>query len=292
MIKDYQGKIVVVTGAANGIGKALALGCAKRGAKLVVNDIHGEEVEKVAEEIRAMGAEAVAVQADVSLPEDCQKIFDATMKAYGHVDFLINNAGVSAHGVVTEIPEQDIHWVTEVNVYSHWYMMKRFIPQMQAQGNHCQILNVCSIAGLITLSASPVYFSTKHAAVALSECTYKWLKETGADIDLAVFCPGFIQTEMYLTDRHRPARYADMSDPFYTSEIHAKYDAGNRYVLNNGRPLEPVIEEVFEALEGEDFFILTHPQYDELLREQGVYQANKTRPITMADVGKKKSSDQ
>ena len=292
MIKDYQGKIVVVTGAANGIGKALALGCAKRGAKLVVNDIHGEEVEKVAEEIRAMGAEAVAVQADVSLPEDCQKIFDATMKAYGHVDFLINNAGVSAHGVVTEIPEQDIHWVTEVNVYSHWYMMKRFIPQMQAQGNHCQILNVCSIAGLITLSASPVYFSTKHAAVALSECTYKWLKEIGADIDLAVFCPGFIQTEMYLTDRHRPARYADMSDPFYTSEIHAKYDAGNRYVLNNGRPLEPVIEEVFEALEGEDFFILTHPQYDGLLREQGVYQANKTRPITLADVGKKKSDEQ
>ena len=115
MIQEYQGKIVVVTGAANGIGKALALGCARRGAKLLVADIHGDEVEKVAEEIRSMGTEAVAVEADVSLTEECQKIFDATMSAYGHVDFLINNAGVSAFGNVTEIPEQDIHWVTEVN---------------------------------------------------------------------------------------------------------------------------------------------------------------------------------
>ena len=288
MFTDYKNKVVAVTGAGNGIGKALALGCAKRGAKLLVNDIHGDEAENTAAEIRALGAEAVAVQADVSLSEECQRIFDATMEAYGRCDFLINNAGVSAFGNVTEIVEQDVKWVTETNFYSHWYMMKRFIPQMKAQGNHCQILNVCSIAGLITLSASPIYFSTKHAAVAFSECTYKWLKETGADIDLAVFCPGFIQTEMYLTDRHRPERFAKNDDPFYTSEQYRKYDEGNRYVLNNGRPLDPVIEEVFEALGTDNFFILTHPQYDKLLREQGNFQANMVRPITLADVAPRK----
>jgi NAD(P)-dependent dehydrogenase (short-subunit alcohol dehydrogenase family) len=288
MIKDFKDKIVVVTGAANGIGKALALGCAKRGANLVVNDIHGDEVKEVAEEIRAMGRKAVAVEADVSLSSECQKIFDATMEAYGHVDVLINNAGVSAFGDVTEIVEQDIHWVTEVNVYSHWYMMKRFIPQMKKQGNHCQILNVCSIAGLITHPSAPIYFSTKHAAVALSESTYKWLKETGADIDLAVFCPGFIQTEMYLTDRHRPERYAISDDPFYKSDKYAQYTALNKHVLDTGRPLEPVIEEVFNALATPNFFILTHPKYDKLLREQGNFQADMIRPITIDDVSSEK----
>lgn len=284
MIKDYQNKIVVVTGAGNGIGKALAIGCAKRGADLIVNDIHGDEAEQTAKEIRTLGRNAFAVEADVSLASECQKIFDATMDRFGHVDFLINDAGVSAFGNASEIVEQDIEWVTGVNFYSHWYMMKRFIPQMQRQGNRCQILNVCSIAGLITLSASPIYFSTKHAAVALSESTYKWLKESNSKIDLAVFCPGFVQTEMYLTDRHRPERFAVNDDPFYTSEQYAAYDAGNRYVLDHGRPLEPVIEEVFQALETENFFILTHPQYDKILREQGKFQAEMVRPITTDDV--------
>lgn len=284
MINSYKDKVVVVTGAGNGIGKALALGCAERGADLVVNDIHGDEAEETAKEIRALGRKAVSVQADVSLSSECQKIFDVTMKNFDHVDFLINDAGVSAFGNVKEIVEQDIEWVTGVNFYSHWYMMKRFIPQMQKQGNHCQILNVCSIAGLITLAPSPIYFSTKHAAVALSECTYKWLKEIKSNIDLAVFCPGFVQTEMYLTDRHRPERFAKNDDPFYTSPEYAAYDKGNRYVLNNGRPLDEVIEEVFKTLGTENFYILTHPQYDKLLREQGKFQADMVRPITLNDV--------
>jgi NAD(P)-dependent dehydrogenase (short-subunit alcohol dehydrogenase family) len=286
MFKDYAEKVVVVTGAANGIGKTLALGCAKRGAKLVINDIHGDEAQRVADDITAMGRKVVCVQADVSLSEECQKIFDATMGAYGRVDFLINNAGVSAYGNVTEIVEQDVHWVTETNFYSHLFMLSRFLPQMLAQKSHCQILNVCSIAGLITMSASPIYFATKHASVAFAESTYKWLKETGADVDLAIFCPGFIQTEMYLTDRHRPPRYAKGDQAFYASERYAQYDAGNRKVLDAGKPLESTIEEVFKALETDNFFILTHPQYDRLLREQGVFQANMKRPITFEDVAK------
>ena len=88
MIKEYAGKVAVVTGAANGIGKELAKGLAQRGCKLVVNDIHGDEIEAFADELKQGGAEVVAVQADVSLTEECQKIFDATMDAYGRVDIL------------------------------------------------------------------------------------------------------------------------------------------------------------------------------------------------------------
>ena len=280
MIKDYKDKKVVVTGAANGIGRELALGCAKRGADVLAVDIHGDEADAVAAEIKALGREGIALQADVSLPEECQKIFDRAMEAFGRCDMLINNAGVSTGADVWDIKEDDIKWVTEVNVYSHWYMMKRFVPQMRKQGTHCQILNVCSIAGLITLGSAPAYFSTKHAAVALSEVVYKSLRAAGDDIDVSVFCPGFVQTEMHLTDRHRPKRYAiDPEDPYYNSEAYRKFIAYNKQILDNGAPLISTIEKVFEELENDQFFILTHDQYDRLLREQGVYQADMVRPI-------------
>lgn len=284
MIKDYKGQKAVVTGAANGIGRAIALGMAKRGADVLVADIHGDEVEKVCEEIKAMGRESCAVQADVTLKTDCKKIFDKCMEVFGRCDILVNNAGVSTNGDVWNIPERDIRWVYETNVYSHWYMMGYFIPQMKAQGNHCQILNVCSIAGLITLGSSPAYFSSKHAAVGLSEVVYKSLKAMGSDIDVSVFCPGFVQTEMWKTDRHRPARFAINDDPYYHSEFYEKMVQVNKSVLDNGSPLEPTIEKVFDMLGTECFYILTHEKYDALLRAQGVYQANKTRPVELADV--------
>ena len=280
MIREYAGKILIITGGANGIGRALALGCAKRGADVLIADIHGDEAEAVAQEIRSLGRKAVAVQADVSLSDECQKIFDRTMEEFGRCDILINDAGVSNGADILDIKEQDIKWVTEVNVYSHWFMMQKFIPQMQKQGTHCQILNVCSIAGLITLGSAPVYFSTKHAAVALSECVYKSLKASGADIDLSVFCPGFVQTEMHLTDRHRPQRFAiPDNDPYYGSEQYKKFIEFNKKILDNGAPLEPTIEKVFEALGKKQFYILTHENYDELLKQQGIFQANRVEPV-------------
>lgn len=280
MIREYEGKILVITGGANGIGRALALGCAKRGADVLIADIHGDEAEAVAQEIRSLGRKAVAVQADVSLSDECQKIFDRTMEEFGRCDILINDAGVSNGADILDIKEQDIKWVTEVNLYSHWFMMQKFIPQMKKQGTHCQILNVCSIAGLITLGSAPVYFSTKHAAVALSESVYKSLKASGADIDVSVFCPGFVQTEMHLTDRHRPERFAIADgDPYYSSEQYKKFIEFNKKILDNGAPLAPTIEKVFEALGKKQFFILTHDNYDELLKQQGIFQANRVEPV-------------
>lgn len=284
MIKDYKGQKAVITGAANGIGRALALGMAKRGADVLVADIHGDEVEKVCEEIKAMGCESYAVQADVTIKADCKKIFDKCMEVFGRCDILVNNAGVSTNGDVWNIPERDIRWVYETNVYSHWYMMGYFIPQMKAQGNHCQILNVCSIAGLITIGSSPAYFSSKHAAVALSEVVYKEMKAEGNDIDVSVFCPGFVQTEMWKTDRHRPERFAINDDPYYQTDWYKAQEGISKKVLDNSAPLDETIEKVFNMLGTECFYILTHDQYDGLLRAQGVWIADKVRPVELSDV--------
>ena len=167
MFTAYKDAHVVVTGGANGIGKALALGFAKRGANVAVVDIHGDEAKAVAAEITAMGCKSIAIQADVSVLDECAKVYDTVMDAFGRCDVLVNDAGVSALSDVEHIPEKDLRWVFETNVYSHWFMMQKFLPQMRKQGTHCQILNVCSIAGLISMNGAPAYFSSKHAAMAV-----------------------------------------------------------------------------------------------------------------------------
>ncbi len=280
MFTNYENAKVVITGGANGIGKTLALGFAKRGSDVAVIDIHGDEAEAVAKEIRGMGRKSFAMQADVSVLDECKAILDKTMAEFGRCDVLVNNAGVSALSDVEHIPEKDIRWVYETNVYSHWFMMQSFLPQMRSQKSHCQIINVCSIAGLISMNGAPAYFSSKHAAVALSECVYKQLKEDKADIDVSIFCPGYINTEMHLTDRHRPERFAIHDDePYYHTEEYAKFVEFNKYLLENGADVNVAVETIFKALEKEQFYILDTPKYERLLCEQGVFEAEKIRPV-------------
>ena len=271
---------VVVTGGANGIGKTIALGFAKRGSDVAIVDIHGDEAEAAAAELRALGSDAFAITADVSVLEQCGMVFDTVMKKFGRVDVLVNDAGVSALSDVEHIPEKDIRWVYETNVYSHWFMMQKFLPQMRAQKTHCQIINVCSIAGLISMNGAPAYFSSKHAAVALSECVYKQMRAENADIDVSVFCPGYVKTEMHLTDRHRPERFAIRDDePYYHTEEYAKFVAFNKYLLDNGNDVETAVDSIFKALEKDQFYILDTPKYERLLCEQGVFEAEKVRPV-------------
>ena len=280
MFTAFEKAKVVVTGGANGIGKTIALGFAKRGSDVVIVDIHGDEAEAAAAELRALGSDAFAITADVSVLEQCGMVFDTVMKKFGRVDVLVNDAGVSALSDVEHIPEKDIRWVYETNVYSHWFMMQKFLPQMRAQKTHCQIINVCSIAGLISMNGAPAYFSSKHAAVALSECVYKQMRAENADIDVSVFCPGYVKTEMHLTDRHRPERFAIRDDePYYHTEEYAKFVAFNKYLLDNGNDVETAVDSIFKALEKDQFYILDTPKYERLLCEQGVFEAEKVRPV-------------
>lgn len=280
MFTAFEKAKVVVTGGANGIGKTIALGFAKRGSDVAIVDIHGDEAEAAAAELRALGSDAFAITADVSVLEQCGMVFDTVMKKFGRVDVLVNDAGVSALSDVEHIPEKDIRWVYETNVYSHWFMMQKFLPQMRAQKTHCQIINVCSIAGLISMNGAPAYFSSKHAAVALSECVYKQMRAENADIDVSVFCPGYVKTEMHLTDRHRPERFAIRDDePYYHTEEYAKFVAFNKYLLDNGNDVETAVNSIFKALEKDQFYILDTPKYERLLCEQGVFEAEKVRPV-------------
>ena len=287
-MKDFRGKVAVITGAANGFGFEFVKEAAKRGMKILAVDIEGDEVlacEPVAKELGA--EEIVCLQADVSLLEDTEKIVKTAMEKFSRIDLLINNAGTGKGGTISNLPLRDWEWMVYANLMSHVYMMRQVIPIMMKQGTHCNILNVCSIAGLITSNAMPGYYSTKHAAVQLSRATQYELEEIGADIQISIFCPGFVQTDLHHAERHRPARFSDPADPYYQSAEFFASEKASEYVVTTGLPIDGFGETVFKGIEDDQFYIVTHPQYDPLMRKQIYDRVDNVNP-DLRNVGKQR----
>ena len=287
-MKDFKGRVAVITGAANGFGFEFVKEAAKRGMKILAVDIEGDEVlacEPVAKELGA--EEIVCLQADVSLLEDTEKIVKTAMEKFGQIDLLINNAGTGKGGTISNLPLRDWEWMVYANLMSHVYMMRQVIPIMMKQGTHCNILNVCSIAGLITSNAMPGYYSTKHAAVQLSRATQYELEEIGADIQVSIFCPGFVQTDLHHAERHRPARFSDPTDPYYQSAEFMASEKASEYVVTTGLPIDGFGETVFKGIEDDQFYIVTHPQYDPLMRKQIYDRVDNVNP-DLRNVGKQR----
>jgi len=188
-MKEFKNRVALITGAGNGFGVEFAKECAKREMKIVLVDIEAEDVAKTLELMKQMGAEAIAVTADVSLQTEVKKMVDAAMNTYGQIDLLINNAGIAISGEVWELPPRDFEWILGTNVLSQVYAMNLVIPIMLKQGTPCHIMNVASVAGLITSNGMPAYHTSKHASVALTESTSYDLQAINANIKMSVFCP-------------------------------------------------------------------------------------------------------
>ena len=260
-MKDFRKKTMVVTGAGNGIGRAIAREGALRGMNLVLNDIDAVALESAVNELRCLGVRVSSLAADITVYDNIQALHNLAIHEFGVVDVLINNAGVSVSGAIWMLPKQDIDWITEANFLSHAYVLNVFMPDMVAGERECEIVDVASGAGIMISGSAVMYHSTKFADVAMSESTYLALKSRGLNhVHMHVLCPAFVQTEIHLADKHRPERYSDMSDPYYKSE---EYKSGlirsKRQVLS-GIPLDSIGMSVFNALEEGDFYILTHPE--------------------------------
>ena len=287
-MKDFKGRVAVITGAANGFGFEYVKEAAKRGMKILAVDIEGDEVLRCEPVAKELGAEEiVCLQADVSLLEDTQKIVKCAMEKFGQIDLLINNAGTGKGGTISNLPLRDWEWMVYANLMSHVYMMRQVIPIMMKQGTHCNILNGCSIAGLITSNAMPGYYSTKHAAVQLSRATQYELEEIGADIQISIFCPGFVQTDLHHAERHRPARFSDPTDPYYQSAEFFASEKASEYVVTTGLPIDGFGEKCFKAIEEDQFYIVTHPQYDPLIKKQIYDRVDGNNP-DLRNVGKQR----
>ncbi len=194
-MRDFDGKIVLVTGASTGLGAALAVGAATRGAKAVIINYakSAAEAEATAAAVRAAGAEAVLAQGDVSDDGDCRAIA-AKAEPYGRIDALANNAGVTkfapAHGDLDALERADFERLYAVNVIGPFQMLRAARPLLEAS-ERASVLMVSSIAGVTGIGSSVAYAASKGA---LNTMTLSLARVLGPKIRINALCPGFIDT--------------------------------------------------------------------------------------------------
>lgn len=263
-MKDFKGKVAVVTGAASGIGCGIADRCASEGMNVVLADIDEANLAKAEAELKASGATVLAVRTDVSKRADVEQLSRRALEAFGQVHLLFNNAGVGAGGAPWEATWNDWEWVIGVNLWGVIHGVKVFTPIMLAQNAECHIVNTASAAGLILGGGLGPYSVTKHAVVALSESLYLNLQLRNSLVKVSVLCPGMVRTNIINAEQYRPAELRN--EPVEMSpELQARRDAF-KAVLESGMPPAQVADAVFDAIGKEQFYILTHPEWIEVVQ--------------------------
>lgn len=267
-MKEFTGKVSVITGAASGIGRALAERCLLEGMKVVLADVEEKALAQTEQELSTSGAPVLAVHTDVSKAEDIQALAQKTLDAFGAVHLLFNNAGVGAGVAIWESTLADWQWVIGVNLWGVIYGVRVFVPIMLAQDTECYIVNTASVAGLLTYHPVSAYQVTKHAVVALSENLYYSLANKHAKVHAAVLCPGWVNTRIIDSNRNRPANLqnepvSETSDPereAIVKEMEQSVQAGMSPQL--------VAEIVFKGIQADQFYILTHPEFNPYIQKR------------------------
>ena len=188
----FKGKVVVVTGAASGIGREIALAFARRGARLAVADINAGALEKVRLELSSSGSEVYAQVVDVSMAADVKSFCDSVYREMGRVDVLCNNAGIGIGGRFEDVTLEDWEWTLGVNLWGVIHGCHYFYPRMIAQGGGGHIVNTASGAGIAPLPLMTAYCCSKYAVVGFSETLRAEAALHG--IGVSAICPGIVNT--------------------------------------------------------------------------------------------------
>ncbi len=278
-MRELKNKVVVITGGASGIGRALADRFAAEGSTIVLADIEPKALEEAAAAVRAGGATVLAVPTDVSKPEQVQALCDRTVAEFGRVDVVCNNAGVAVSGPAWEHTLADWQWVLDVNLWGVIHGVRTFVPVMLRQGGEAHIVNTGSVAGLTSNPFMSIYNVTKHAVVTLSETLHKDLGLLGAPIKVSVLCPGFVQTRIMDAERNRPANLQNATP----AEHNPQLEGMARAAIAAGLPPAEAAAQVIDAVKHERFYVLTHPEFAARVRErmEDVLEARNPSPALM-----------
>ena len=189
-----EGKTAIVTGAGRGIGRAAALALAEAGAAVAVNyNGSAAGAEETAEQIRKAGGRAFAIQANVAVPEDCERLVKETAERFGSVDILVNNAGITRDGLLIRMSEEDLNQVLDTNLKGTFYCMKAVSRFMMKQ-RRGRIINLSSVVGIHGNAGQTNYAASKAGIIGLTKAAAKEL--AARHITVNAVAPGFIETEM------------------------------------------------------------------------------------------------
>ena len=265
-MKDFKGRTALITGAAHGFGKEFVKQAAQRGMKIAAVDIMEDALKEIEPLAMELGAERVLLfPCDVTEYEQVKCVVSKVVEEFGSIDLLMNNAGVATFGAVWAVPPIEYEWILDTNIKSHVYFMHEVIPVMMKQGTHCNIVNTCSAAGTFTSKSAAAYQASKFGALALAESVHYDLIDAGADIHMSVYCPGFIQTHLDHAEEYKQEKY-QIDDPYYGSKYHQAMQGAAAYFIKTGRPIDESGPIVFQAIEDDQFYIITHEHYDPYIK--------------------------
>ena len=248
-MSDYQGKVAVVTGAASGIGLAVASRAAAEGMTVVLADIDAAKLAGAAATLRSRGADAHAIEVDVS---DRQAVLDMARRVrdeVGETWLLVNNAGVYFSAPFVQMPQAGWEFVLGANLWGVVYCLQAFLPRM-VERDSGHIVNTSSIDGLVTVRGATSYVAAKHAVSALSETLYRELEEAGSAVGVSVLCPAAVATDILNSTRHWPDRLGPVPP----------VPARDYPPLDDVMQPAQAADIMFAGLRERRFWILTHPE--------------------------------
>ena len=282
-MKDFKGKVAVITGGASGIGLGIVKKCIQEEMNVIMADIDMKRLRRVEKKMKREGASVVAIQTDVSKPDDVEHLAKVTLDTFGEINLLFNNAAVANTLYTWNYTLNDWEWQLGVNLFGVIHGIRVFVPIMLKQDKECHIVNISSIEGLLSGSGpgGAIYGLSKHGVLSLTETLRQELDMIGAKLKVSAVCPGWVKTRIIYGDIHRPVEL--QNDPEDLIEDTRNEDLAETYEIEDmfeqSPPISPeeTAEIIFQGIREEKFYILTHKdkylkglvkqRFDEILGE-------------------------
>jgi NAD(P)-dependent dehydrogenase (short-subunit alcohol dehydrogenase family) len=284
-MRALAGRTAVVTGAASGIGRALAGRCAAEGMKVVLADVERDALDRAVADLHACGAEAIGVRCDVSRAADVEALAAAALDAFGAVHLLCNNAGVESGTLFCDISQATWDWVLGVDLLGVLHGCRVFLPLLREQ-DEAHIVNTGSLASLDAgmVTAAP-YVVAKFAVLGLSENLHHELAAAGETVGISVVLPGMVDTNMPTSERNRPAGVPATDDDPARDALHEFTRTGGAAGVD---PAD-VAAAVLDAVRERRFYVLPHREaaidaVERRLRWMAAARGARSRCFTSAGV--------
>ena len=251
-MRELAGKAAFVTGGASGVGLALGRALAQAGMKVMLADIEEAPLLAAIEDLKSVGPDVRGVICDVTDAGSVDHAAKLSYDAFGQVHVLCNNAGVLATGGIDNISPDEWRWVFDVNVMGVLHGVRAFLPHIRAHGEGGHIVNMASMAGMVSGQGFSPYSASKFAVVNMSEGLAMQLQPLG--IGVSVACPGFVRTRIMEAERNRPTRYEKTA-----IAENASFGRLSQLVQSGIDP-SVVAHQVLSAIRNDELYVFTHPE--------------------------------
>ena len=279
MTTNLMGKTAVITGAANGIGLAIAERLLKAGMKVVIADIDPDSIDKQVSRLKSEGYPVEGKETDVTSESSVRELAEFTISKFGNIHILCNNAGIGGGAAddksLWEASISDWKWVLDINVWGVIHGIRVFTPLMLAHGQEGHIINTASKAGLIV--GTSLYSTSKHTVIALTEALYAQLKQVNSKLAVSVLCPGAVNTNLNSnSNRIRPvdtksdqnSNLSNQDKSLQSKNFMSNYQSTVQTRMAAGKEPSEIAEMLMQGLENGDFYIMPSRLEDAVVDER------------------------